>query len=163
MVALASQLNMGVNMVTQILTAGQSSCNDISSKSFAKGSSKYSTDINTRAIQADKNTALASDKSTSTNRHTNKTYISFHSAQKIIHRFLSEDSIILLPHIVPKLTKPELAKKLNISIAELKRLRKSPKFYQHIAKHICLPLASLCCNTVLQRPKSVCGEGLHHE
>ncbi|MEI8055702.1 MAG: hypothetical protein WCH10_06945 [bacterium] len=77
-------------------------------------------------------------------------YLSFSSAQKIVHNLLNYDRVVLLPHIVPRFTESELAGKLNITIRQLRHLQKTPEFYNKIAKHICLPLTALYCSSKLR-------------
>ncbi len=99
----------------------------------------------------------------SNNRVRTGDYLSFSSVQEIIHRLLTCDRIILLPHIIPSITKLELSKKLNITTTQLKKLRNSPPFYKKIAKHICLPLADLYCSSTLQQLKSSCIQAVRYE
>ena len=120
-------------MVAHILTARQLPCNEISnetsSKVFACESSNYQ--VNTE-VNANRNT-----------------YLNFYSAKEMIYRFLNRNRIIFLPHVIPKFTELELAEKLNITISQLKRIQKSPKSYERLAKHICLPLTKLYCSSEL--------------
>ncbi|MEI8055466.1 MAG: hypothetical protein WCH10_05675 [bacterium] len=93
----------------------------------------------------------------------NNNYLRFSSAQEIIHNLLSYDRIVLLPHIIPRFTELELAKKLNITARQLRCLRKSPESYKKIAKYICLPLIGLYCSSTLQQPKLNHDTDAHHE
>lgn len=87
--------------------------------------------------------------------------LNFKTAQKMIHRFLTEERIKTAlddgriinhalsnePKIIMKLyTKEELAKKLGITVEELGKL-KSPNFYEKMVNKISLPLTSLYCVT----------------
>ncbi|CAL7964426.1 hypothetical protein GAMM_90023 [Gammaproteobacteria bacterium] len=94
---------------------------------------------------------------------TSNSYLGFSSAQKIIHNLLSYDRVVLLPQTIPRFTEFELAKKLNITIHQLRHLQKLPKIYKRMAKHICLSLTSLYCSSTLQQPKSNHDGGTHHE
>jgi hypothetical protein len=135
-------------MVADILTAGQLPCNKISngvsSKTPTEEPNKQLPDIEIESVAVDE----------SYDRHTDARYLSFHSAQKIIHNLLTYNRIVLLPNVIPKFTELELAKKLHITITELWYLQESPVFYKKIAKHICLPLANLYCSSLLQQPES---------
>ena len=42
-------------------------------------------------------------------------YLGFLTVQKMVHKFLTRDRIILVPTIIPKITELELANKLNIN------------------------------------------------
>jgi len=94
---------------------------------------------------------------------TSNNYLGFSSAQKMIHNLLSYDRVVLLPQIIPRFTEFEIAKKLNITIRQLRHLQKSPIIYKRMAKRICLPLTSLYCSNILQQPKSNHNGGIHHE
>jgi len=87
--------------------------------------------------------------------------LSFSTAQKMIHQFLTRDRIktalddgrVINPELYnePKIrmkayTKEELAKKLGITQEELEKL-KSRDFYEKIANEISLPLIRLYCAT----------------
>jgi len=141
----------GATMVETIISARQTPCNKINSKIFAEKSNNCP--INT-------NLGMIIDGTNSRNTHP---YLNFYSTKKIIHRFLNCDRVIFLPHIVPRFTEAELAKKLNITILQLKQLQKSSKFYKGMAKNICLPLASLYCSTRFQQPKPLHKQEVHHE
>ncbi len=91
-------------------------------------------------------------------------YLDFSSTQKIIHKLLTRDRIILVPTVVPGVTESDLAKELNITLTQLKSLQKSPAFYKKIAKHINLPLINLYCSSLLQKrsshiPRNDCKHG----
>jgi hypothetical protein len=135
-------------MVARILIAGQLPCNKISnevnSKTYAGEPNNALPDTKTGAVVVDE----------SYDRHTGARYLSFHSAQKIIHKLLTYDRIVLLPNVIPKMTELELGKELNITTAKLQHLRESPEFYKKMAEHICLPLTSLYCGSLLQQPES---------
>jgi hypothetical protein len=75
-------------------------------------------------------------------------YLSFSSVQEIIRRFLSYERIVSQPCVIPKFTKREIAKKLNISVKLLENLRTSPLFYKQIAGCVSFPLAKLYCGTL---------------
>ncbi len=87
--------------------------------------------------------------------------LNFETAQKIIHRFLTEERVKTaldygriinptLPNepktIMKPYTKEELAKKLGITTEEFEKL-KSPNFYEKMADKISLPLTLLYCAT----------------
>jgi hypothetical protein len=133
-------------MVKHILAAWQKPCNEINSKIFTRESNNCP--ISTK-------TCVIDDRSI---------YPSFNSIQKIIHRFLSCNKIIFLPHVITKFTESELAKKLNITADQLKHLQRPSEFYNYegMAKYICLPLIDLYSNTLLQRPESVHNQEAHH-
>jgi hypothetical protein len=88
--------------------------------------------------------------------------VKFLTAQKMIHRFLTQDRIkteldegragghgLYDDELIEKtgaFTKEELAEKLGISPKELEKL-KSPSFYKGMANKISLPLIRLYCAT----------------
>lgn len=143
-------------MVKHILIARQTSCNKINKKTnnkiFAEKSNNCPASTKTGMIIDEVN-----------NKNNKNPYLNFHSARKIIHRFLNCNRVIFLPHIVPKFTEAELAKKLNITTIQLRHLQKSSRFYKGIAKHICLSLVNLYCNTKFQRPESMHEQEVCHE
>lgn len=153
-------------MVTHIVTAWPLPCNKtsntISSTSFIKKSNNCPICSRSHAGQTSKNDLILTTKSSSNHTNSNEC-LSFYSAKKIIHQFLSRDRIVLLPHTTPKFTESELAAKLNVSIAELRYLQSSPRFYRRMAKQICLLLVNLYCSTVFQKPKLIHVEGSTNE
>lgn len=78
-------------------------------------------------------------------------YISFPVVQKIIHRLLTCNRIVLSPTLFPKFTQLELAAKLNITVTELISLQTSRIFYKKLAKKISWSLAKLYCSSALQK------------
>ena len=72
--------------------------------------------------------------------------LSFLTAQRAIHKFLTCDWVIRVEKRCLKYSKEELAKKLGITLKEFEKLR-SPSCYKNIAAKITQPLASLCCST----------------
>jgi len=135
-------------MVGNILIARQLSCNKISNGASGK---TYTEGLNKWVLDAESGMAARDE---GYDRHADAGYLSFHSAQKIIHNLLTYNRIVLLPNVIPKFTELELAKKLHITTTELWYLQESPVFYKKIAKHICLPLANLYCSSLLQQPES---------
>jgi hypothetical protein len=87
----------------------------------------------------------------SSDENTTTYYLSFSSAQEIIRRLLTYERIVLQPYVAPKLTKLELAKKLNISVKLLENLQTSPLFYKGIVGCVSFPLAKLYCGTLLHK------------
>ena len=140
-------------MVTHILASRQLPCNE--KNSFIASESEIRLPTN----KADYKTNLDENNRS----YASNSYLGFSSAQKIILNLLSYDRIVLLPCIIPRFTELELAKKLNITIGQLRRLQKSPESYKRIAKHICLPLVNLYCNSALQTPKSLHANGVCYE
>jgi hypothetical protein len=137
-------------MVAHILIAGQLPCNKISNDEVS--SETYTGEPNNELPDTETGAVVVDE---SYDRHTGVRYLSFHSAQKIIHKLLTYDRIVLLPNTIPKITELELAKELNISTAQLWYLQESLEFYKKMAKHICLPLANLYCRSTLQQPESL--------
>lgn len=72
--------------------------------------------------------------------------ISFETVQKMLNKFLTCDRVITKEHRCLKYNEEELAKKLNITLEELKRL-KLPYFYKQMIYRITLPLVRLYCST----------------
>lgn len=74
-------------------------------------------------------------------------YLEFLTVRKIIHKFLTCDRIIFVPTKIPKFTELELANKLNITSAQLRRLQESQASYKQTISEINLLLIKLCCGT----------------
>ncbi|MEI8055692.1 MAG: hypothetical protein WCH10_06895 [bacterium] len=74
-------------------------------------------------------------------------YLEFLTVRKMIYKFLTRDRIVLVPTKIPKLTELELANKLNITSAQLRRLQKSQASYKQTISKINLPLIKLYCST----------------
>jgi hypothetical protein len=142
-------------MVKYSLALQQSRCNEKSNDEkncFIKNKSTIQLLERTNSQLQDKiNCKINIDKCNEP--YTNSKYLNFFSVQKIIHRLLTCNRIVLLPHIIPKITESELTKELNITSLQLKSLQGSPTFYKKIAKHINLPLINLYCRSALQEPE----------
>lgn len=139
-------------MVTRILTAGQLPCNERNSEAYTKTKILAQSCQEPNNQPPDKvNTEMVVDKNH--NEHINNKYLSFSTAQQIIHRLLTCNRIILRPTVIPGITKRELAKKLNLTPLQLKYLQERPLFYERMVKYTNLPLVGLYCSSALQELK----------
>lgn len=139
-------------MVKTILAARQLPCNERNSETYTKTkplAQPRQEPSNQLQNKANTETAVGNI----CNEHISNKYLSFSTAQQIIHRLLTCNRIILRPTVIPRITKQELAKKLNLTPLQLKYLRERPLFYERMVKHTNLPLVSLYCSSVLQEPK----------
>ena len=148
------------------LSAWQSPCNDRNERNSEiqiknKAKIQLCDGLNNQ-LQSKVNTGAVVDKNHDEHnscRYANIKYLSFSSAKKIIHRFLTCDRVILLPTIIPKITESELAKILNITPIQFRHLRKSSMCYKRLAKHVSPLLANLYCSNILQQPVSLHAQG----
>lgn len=147
-------------MVKHILVAGQSPCNE--RNGFIANESEIQLPENPNSHTTNK-ANYKTNLDEKVRSCTGNSYLSFSSAQQIIQQLLTYPRVVLLPTQVPKFTTLEIATKLNLTPAQLSLLQKSPEFYKRMAKHICLPLASLYCSSALQQPKLNHDGGTHHE
>ena len=67
-------------------------------------------------------------------------YLEFLTVRKMIYKFLTCDRVVLTSTRISKLTELELANKLNITSAQLRRLQKSQASYKQTINKINLPL-----------------------
>lgn len=139
-------------MVTRILAAGQLPCNERNSEAYTETKTwlkPCQEPSNQLQNEANIETAVGNNY----NAHISNKYLSFSTAQQIIHRLLTCNRIILRPTVIPGITKRELAKKLNLTLRQLKYLQERPLFYERMVKYTNLPLISLYCSSTLQEPK----------
>lgn len=139
-------------MVTGILAAGQLPCNERNSEAHTKTKTwlkPCQEPSNQPQNKANTETAVGNNY----NEHISNKYLSFSTAQQMIHRLLTCNRIILRPTVTPGITKRELAKKLNLTPVQLKYLQERPLFYERMVKHTNLPLINLYCSSALQEPR----------
>ena len=140
-------------MTASILTARQPSCNG-SSKGYIKSVTRiHSYEALNNQLQNKINAKAIVNGDPNEYRGTR--YLSFSSVQKMLHRLLICDRIILLPTVVPKITELELAKELNITPVQLRLLQALWAFYEKVVKKINRPLINLYCRSALQKPESL--------
>lgn len=143
-------------MVEDILVVRQLPCNEKNNEVAIKNKNETQLCGESNNQPPDKvNIEMVVDKNH--NEHINNKYLSFSSAQQIIHRLLTCNRIVLRPTVIPGITKLELAKKLNLTPLQLRYLQERPLFYERMVKYTNLPLVSLYCSSALQEPKP-----LHH-
>lgn len=132
-------------MVKHILVVRQLPCNEINNEVAIKNKTEI------QLCGGSNN--QPPDKVNIEDEHINNKYLSFSTAQQIIHRLLTCSRIVLRPTVIPGITKPELAKKLNLTPRQLKYLQERPLFYEKMVKRVNLPLVNLYCSSALQEPK----------
>jgi hypothetical protein len=141
-------------MVEHILVVRQLPCNERNNEVAIKNKTEIQLCGESNKQPPDKvNIDMVVDKNHY--EHINNKYLSFSTAQQIIHRLLTCNRVVLLPTVIPGVTKRELAKKLNLTPRQLRYLQERPLFYERMVKYTNLPLVSLYCSSALQEPRSL--------